>query len=112
MNKWVVICLSVLLLTYIFFPEIFPGKKYKPDQILVNRIDSLEKANKALEQKLDRYDSLELVLTTRVQEVDTRINNIKEKTTIIKEYYKEKKQETAAYTPSQLDSFFKDRYSY
>jgi len=112
MNKWIIVCLCVLVATYIFFPEIFPGKKYKPDAALVHRIDSLERANVALQQQILKYDSINTILETKVSEVDYRINNIKEKTTIIKEYYKEKKQETAKFTPTQLDSFFKDRYKY
>jgi len=112
MNKWIIVCLCVLVATYIFFPEIFPGKKYKPDTTLINRIDSLEKANTALQQQILKYDSINAELETKVSEVDYRINNIKEKTTIIKEYYKDKKQETAKFTPTQLDSFFKDRYKY
>ena len=112
MNKWVVICLCALLATYIFFPEIFPGKKYKPDPILVHRIDSLEKANNALYEQILKYDSINEVLEAKVSAVDNRIDSVKGKTTIIKEYYREKSQGVAKYTPTQLDSFFKNRYNY
>jgi len=112
MNKWVIICLCALIAAYIFWPELFPSKKYKPDATLVHRIDSLERANSILQQQISKYDSINNILETKVFEVDTKIGNIKEKTTIIKEYYKEKKQETANFTPSQLDSFFKNRYNY
>jgi hypothetical protein len=112
MNKWIIICLCILVAAYIFFPELFPGKKYKPDPALIHRIDSLEQANNALYEQILRYDSINEVLEAKVYEVDTKIGNIKEKTTIIKEYYKDKNQGVAKYTPTQLDSFFKNRYNY
>jgi hypothetical protein len=111
-NKWIIICLITLITAYIIFPEFFPGKKYKQDPALVNRIDSLEKVNIALQQQITKYDSINAVLESRVHDVDNKIGNIKEKTTIIKEYYRDKKQETSKYTPTQLDSFFRDRYKY
>jgi predicted RNase H-like nuclease (RuvC/YqgF family) len=112
MNKWIIISLCVLIAAYIFFPNFFPGKEYKPDQALIDRIDSLEKVNIALQQQITKYDSINAALESRVHDVDNKIGNIKEKTTIIKEYYRDKKQETSKYTPTQLDSFFRDRYNY
>lgn len=112
MNKWIIICLCILIAAYIFMPSLFPGKKYKPDPTLVHRIDSLEKANVNLQKQILKYDSINAILESKVFEVDNKIGNIKEKTTIIKEYYTEKNQGVAKYTPTQLDSFFKDRYNY
>ncbi len=45
-------------------------------------------------------------------QIDNQVDNIKEKTTIIREYYHEIGQQAAQYTPTQVDSFFKARYNY
>ena len=112
MSKWIIIILCVLIAAYIFFPDIFPNKRYKPDTTLVKRIDSLEKANSVLQQQVSKYDSINSALETKVYQVDNKINDVKEKTIIIKEYYKEKTKEVNKFTPNQLDSFFKQRYNY
>jgi predicted RNase H-like nuclease (RuvC/YqgF family) len=75
-------------------------------------IDSLVIKNKELEQQQKQLDSTIQTYKARVEQVDTRINNIKEKTTIVKEYYHEQIQTVSSYTPTQLDSFFKARYDY
>ena len=113
MNKWIVICLCVLIDAYIFFPEIFPGKKYKPDQALINRIDSLEKTNEVLKSAMLYLDSIQTDLNQQLLQVDGKIANVQGKTTIIKQIYKEKSDNVRQITkPTQVDSFFKDRYNY
>ena len=75
-------------------------------------IDSLVKANTELVIKQKQLDSAIKVYETEVKQVDNKIDHIKEKTTVIKEYYHEASQATNAYTPTQVDSFFKARYGY
>ncbi len=59
-----------------------------------------------------QIDSTIHVYETEVKQVDDKIDNIKEKTTIIKEYYHEISQQVNNYTLTELDSFFKKRYNY
>ena len=75
-------------------------------------IDSLTNANKALIEHQKQIDSTIHVYETEVKQVDDKIDNIKEKTTIIKEYYHEISQQVNNYTLTELDSFFKKRYNY
>ena len=75
-------------------------------------IDSLTNANKALIEHQKQIDSTIHVYETQVKEVDDKIGHIKEKTTIIREYYHEQSQAASLYTPTQIDSFFRKRYSY
>jgi len=75
-------------------------------------IDSLNNANKALIEHQKQIDSTIHIYETEVKQVDYQIDNIKEKTTIIKEYYHEVSQQVDHYTPTELDSFFKSRYNY
>lgn len=79
---------------------------------LQTTIDSLTAANKLLIEHQKQIDSTITVYEAEVKQVDTRIDNVKEKTTIIKEYYHEQSQQVDTYTPTELDSFFKARYDY
>jgi len=75
-------------------------------------IDSLTNINKQLLEKQNQIDSTIAVYGIKVNEVDFQIDNIKEKTTIVREYYHEVGQQAGKYTPTQIDSFFKVRYNY
>ena len=75
-------------------------------------IDSLINVNKQLIEHQKQIDSTIDAYKAEVKQVDNQIDHIKEKTTIIREYYHEVSQQTEQYTPTQIDSFFKDRYKY
>jgi len=75
-------------------------------------IDSLTNVNKQLIEHQKQIDSTIHVYETEVKQVDYQIDNIKEKTTIIKEYYHEISQQVDNYTSTELDLFFKSRYNY
>lgn len=75
-------------------------------------IDSLTKANATLIEHQKQIDSTIKVYEAEVQQVDFQIDHIKEKTTIIKEYYHEQSAAVSSFEPSQVDSFFKSRYNY
>jgi peptidoglycan hydrolase CwlO-like protein len=75
-------------------------------------IDSLTNVNKQLIEHQKQIDSIIHVYEAEVKQVDNQIDNIKEKTTIIKEYYHEVSQQVEHYTPPQIDSFFHQRYNY
>ena len=75
-------------------------------------IDSLTNINKQLIEHQNQIDSTIDAYKAEVKQVDNQIDHIKEKTTIIREYYHEVSQQTEQYTPTQVDSFFKDRYKY
>ncbi len=59
-----------------------------------------------------QIDSTIRVYETEVKQVDHQIDNIKEKTTIIKEYFHDVSQQVNHYDATQIDSFFKARYNY
>jgi len=75
-------------------------------------IDSLTKANAALAKHQAKLDSAIAANEAEVHKVDLEIHNIKEKTTVIKEYYHEISQQVDHYDATQVDSFFKSRYNY
>jgi hypothetical protein len=75
-------------------------------------IDSLNNVNKQLLEKQKQIDSTIKLYETEISQIDSRVDNIKEKTTIVREYYHEIGQQADKYTPTQIDSFFKVRYNY
>jgi hypothetical protein len=75
-------------------------------------IDSLTNVNKQLIEHQKQIDSTIAVYETEINQIDNQVDNIKEKTTIVREYYHEVGQQAGKYTPTQVDSFFKARYNY
>jgi hypothetical protein len=90
---------------------IFTPKSQMPVD-LRSTIDSLTKANAALQAKQLAIDSTIDVYENEVEIVNGMIGSITEKTTIIREYYHEQSNTANKYTPTQVDSFFKSRYKY
>jgi hypothetical protein len=77
-----------------------------------NKLDSLQKVTITLQKQQKSYDSVISSEEQKIKELDYQIDNVKEKTTIIKEYYHEQSKAADSYTPTQLDSFFAKRYGY
>jgi len=90
---------------------IITAKQNMPTDIKAT-IDSLNAVNKQLIERQKQIDSTIAVYEAEVNQIDNQVDNIKEKTTIIREYYHEIGQQAAQYTPTQVDSFFKARYNY
>jgi len=76
------------------------------------QIDSLNAVNKQLIERQKQIDSTIAVYETEINQIDFQVDNIKEKTTIVREYYHEVGQQATQYNPTQVDSFFKSRYNY
>lgn len=75
-------------------------------------IDSLTNVNKQLIEHQKQTDSIIIVYENKIKQVDNEIDHIREKTTIIREYYHEQIQSANSYTSTQVDSFFRQRYNY
>lgn len=75
-------------------------------------IDSLTAVNKQLIEHQQQIDSTINAYEEEVDQIDFQVDNIKEKTTIVREYYHEVSNQADKYTPTQVDSFFKARYGY
>jgi len=75
-------------------------------------IDSLTKANAVLMEHQKQLDNDIKAYETEVEKVDSAIHNIKEKTTIVKEFHHEIIERVNHYDAGQVDSFFKSRYNY
>lgn len=96
----------VYLMIYIFTP-----KQQMPDEYK-NALDSLNRVNAELIKKQKQSDSLISVYQNKIDSINYKINNNKEKVTIIREYYHEIQKEINTYNSSQIESFLKNRYNY
>ena len=94
------------LMIYLFTPKPQIPLEYK------HALDSLNRISIELVEKQKKSDSIISEYQMKVNEVDLKISNIKEKTTVVREYYYEKQKQIDKYTPTQIDSFFKNRYNY
>lgn len=101
----------IITVAIYFFIQICTPKPHIPKE-LKNKIDSLTNANLIIQQRQKSLDSAIGQYESKIEKVDFQLNNIKEKTTIVREYYHEVTQQAAQYTPTQVDSFFKARYKY
>lgn len=75
-------------------------------------LDSLTKANTALQAKQDKVDSVIKSYEDEIIVLNSKVDNIKERTTIVREYYHEVSKEAQSYNTTQVDSFLRNRFNY
>jgi prefoldin subunit 5 len=75
-------------------------------------IDSLTVANKKLMKLQEHMDSAITAYKSKVEQIDNHISHIKNQTTVVNKYYNDLGQQVDQYQPTQIDSFFKQRYNY
>jgi predicted nucleic-acid-binding protein len=97
---------------FVYLVILLATPKPKIPSDLKATIDSLTQANKILVSKQKSIDSTINSYEIKISQVDFQLDNIKEKTTIVREYYHEVNKQAGNYTPTQIDSFFKSRYNY
>lgn len=95
---------------YFFIALVTPKPQIPED--FQRKLDSLNLVTKQLKKQQLSYDSSIKADEEKIAEIDFQIDNVKEKTTIIKEYYHEQGQAVNGFTSSQLDSFFANRYGH
>ena len=91
---------------YVFTPKSELPLEYK------HALDSLNRANTELIAKQKEIDEVIGKQQLELHGLDDKIGDVKEKTTIVREYYHEVSNKVTQYTPTQIDSFFKARYDY
>jgi hypothetical protein len=98
--------IAMYLMIYVFTPKSELPLEYK------HALDSLNRANADLIAKQKEIDEVIGKQQLELHGLDDKIGDVKEKTTIVREYYHEVSNKAAQYTPTQIDSFFKARYDY
>lgn len=106
------IIVGCLLLLYLLI-FIFTKRDRRVDnQMIKQRIDSLDKVNKQLIIKQNQLDSITQEYNAKIEEIDGKINDIKRRKVIVREYYNSEIDKTKQFTVNQADSFLKSRYNY
>jgi peptidoglycan hydrolase CwlO-like protein len=103
--------IAIVIIVLYFAIQLFTTNKEISSDFKA-QLDSLQKVTVTLQKQQKSYDSTLLIEQEKIKELDYQIDNAKEKTTIIKEYYHEQSKAADSYTPTQLDSFFAKRYGY
>lgn len=96
-----------LLVYNIFFSNTSTDDKYTKK---LQEIDSLTQVINKLEQQHLIQDSIIATYQVKVDSLDTEIVKSKDKIEQIKKEYGKKIKAIGNYTPTELDSFFTDRY--
>jgi hypothetical protein len=99
---------AVLVCTLVWATTLKP----KMPAEIKNTIDSLTKANQTLAERQRELDEIISKHELEIQGLDHKLGNIKEKQTIIREYYHEVSTQANNYSSAQVDSFFRARYEY
>jgi hypothetical protein len=110
-NIKLVLIVLVSLVAMYWMIRLFTPKPQMPAEYKI-QLDMLNKSNNDLIVRQKQIDSTIAVYNGKIGELDVKISSIKEKTTIIKEYFHEVSQAADKFTPTQVDSFFKKRYNY
>ena len=103
------VTLSIIILLLVGY-IIYTNNKPVSDDSFKQQIDSLNNKIDSLEEDQLRLDSLIAVYQDSVSILDTKIDSTKQKITEIRAYYGNKIKNISKYTPTQLDSFFTNRY--
>jgi hypothetical protein len=106
------VCVGILGLIVMYYMILLLTPKPEMPTEDKAKIDALTQANILIKKRQDKLDSLIGTYQTKIDSIDTELGKVKEKTTIIREYYHEVGQKVDKFTPSQIDSFFKIRYNY
>jgi predicted patatin/cPLA2 family phospholipase len=99
------------LVALYFLILLLTRKPQIPSEVKVE-LKALQHLTDSLQQNQKKYDTLIADQETVISDLDLRVKNIKEKTTIIREYYHIQSQAADKYTSPQIDSFLKSRYNY
>lgn len=76
------------------------------------RLDSLNTANLNLQRNQQKYDSILVLETNLLTELDLKLSKIKTQTTVIREYYHEQIKSVDSYGVIQVEEYLKNRYKY
>ena len=79
---------------------------------LQKKLEDLEANNLALIAKQIEIDSLTAQYDARIQSIENQLTDVGTSRVIIQKVYTNKITKSKTATPSELDSFFKQRYNY
>lgn len=108
--KVVLAIVAVILATYMF---VDPGnQKFQADPSMVRTIDSLDSVNKKLVIINMELDSIIEDYNQRIIDLDWKLTNLMNNREAERRRYQGISEDAVNDTPSEVDSFFMNRYQY
>lgn len=112
MIKKIIYVILGLILLYFVVRLATRKEKFQENKELINKIDSLQKISTQLKEEQQKITERDSVFNESIINIDDKISNVQGEKVIIREYYNNQTQSVKKYKPSQVDSFFKERYNY
>jgi hypothetical protein len=116
MNKYVKyaliglgIVIGIIILVNILTPKVVLPQDTEE---LQKKIQDLEANNLELIRKQIEIDSLTAQYDARIEDIENRLTDVGTSRVIIQKVYSDKITKSRTSTPSDLDTFFKQRYNY
>jgi hypothetical protein len=116
MNKYVKylliglgIVIGIIILINVLTPKVTLPQN---TQDLQKKIEDLEANNLELIKKQIELDSLTADYDARIEDIEARLTDVGTSRVIIQKVYSDKITKSRTSTPSDLDTFFKQRYNY
>jgi hypothetical protein len=103
------IVIGVIILVNVLTPKVVLPQDTKE---LQKKIEDLEANNLELIKKQIEIDSLTAQYDARIEEIEARLTDVGTSRVVIQKIYSDKITKSKTSTPSDLDTFFKQRYNY
>lgn len=104
--------IGIVSLVALYFLILLLTRKPDVPVEVKKELNELQHLTDSLKENQKKYDAAIVEQQEIISVVDSKINHVKEKTTVVKEYYHDQIQAVSLYTPTEVDSFFKKRYGY
>ena len=103
------VVIGIIIIVNILTPKVVLPQD---TQDLQKKIEDLEANNLELIKKQIEFDSLTAQYDARIEDIENRLTDVGTSRVIIQKVYSEKITKSRTATPSDLDTFFKQRYNY
>lgn len=103
------VIIGIVILVNILTPKVVLPQD---TQDLQKKIQDLEANNLELIKKQIEFDSLTAQYDTRIESIENKLTDVGTSRVIIQKIYTDKIAKSKTATPSDLDTFFKQRYNY
>jgi hypothetical protein len=103
------VIIGIVILVNILTPKVVLPQDTKD---LQKKIEDLEANNLELIKKQIEFDSLTAQYDARIENIENQLVDVSTSKVIIQKVYTNKISKSRTSTPSDLDTFFKQRYNY
>jgi len=108
-KKYILVVVLVLLSARVLV-DYFAMQSLSED--FKNEINKLDSLSNQLNNQQKAYDSLLKSEQTKLQEIEGKLQQVKENEAKLNKKFNDLRDKVGKYTPTQVDSFFRQRYKY